>query len=409
MKRVLMIAYHYPPVRGSSGVHRTLAFSRHLREHGWEPVLLTVNPRAYVATANDQMGDIPEGVTVKRSFALDAARHLALGGRHFLRTALPDRWSSWQWRGVSDGMKLIREHDVKAIWSTYPIATAQKIAMRLREKSGLPWIADLRDSMTDELFPPMKQRREAFLEIERNMARDAKRVVFTAPGAAAMYAERYPETPKERWTVIQNGYDERSFQTAEAQERNDGKLRLVHAGILYPLERDPTAFYGALADLKESGTVSGESLAIVLRATGHDEHHAKLIGQFGIDDLVELAPSKPYRFALGEMLASDGLLLFQASNCNHQIPAKVYEYIRARRPVLALTDPVGDTAGVVRGAGLDTIAPLDDRAAIRDMLGRFIDDVKAERATLPTDEVVASHSRAARTELLAKLLDEVTA
>ena len=409
MKRVLMIAYHYPPVRGSSGVHRTLAFSRHLREHGWEPVILSVNPRAYVSTADDQMGDIPEGAVVKRSFALDAARHLALGGRHFLRTALPDRWSNWSWRGVPDGLKLIAEHDVKAIWSTYPIATAQKIALRLHEKTKLPWIADLRDSMTDESFPPMAQRRAAFLEIEGRLAREADRVVFTAPGAAAMYAERYPNVAKERWAVIENGYDERSFQGAEAQERNDGKLRLVHAGILYPSERDPTAFYGALADLQESGAVSGDTLAIVLRATGHDEHHAKLIEKFGIGDLIELAPSKPYRFALGEMLAADGLLLFQASNCNHQIPAKVYEYIRARRPVLALTDPVGDTAGVVRDAGFDTIAPLDDRAAIRDMLGRFLEDVKAGRATLPTDAVVASHSRAARTERLAKLLDELTA
>ncbi len=408
MKRVLMIAYHYPPVRGSSGVHRTLAFSRHLREHGWEPILLTVNPRAYTATANDQMGDVPDGMIVHRAFALDAARHLAIGGRHMLRTALPDRWASWAWRGVPNGLKLIEEHKPAAIWSTYPIATAQKIALKLHEKTGLPWIADLRDSMTDESYPPMAQRRAAFLDIETRLAHGANKVVFTAPGAAQMYAARYPDVPADRWAVIENGYDERSFQGAVAKERTETPLRFVHAGILYPSERDPTAFYGALCDLQEAGIVNRKTLRVVLRATGHDDHHRRLIDEFGIGGIVELAPSAPYREALGEMLSADGLLLFQASNCNHQIPAKVYEYVRARRPVLALTDPAGDTAGVVRDAGLNTIAPLDDREAIRKMLGQFIEDVKQGRAQIPTDAVVASHSRAARSGRLAQLLDEIT-
>src|SRR5262245_26076941 len=82
MRRVLMIAYHYPPLRGSSGIQRTLAFSRDLREHGWEPIVLTAHPRAYEKVGDDQLRDIPEGIAVHRPFALDTARHLALGGRY---------------------------------------------------------------------------------------------------------------------------------------------------------------------------------------------------------------------------------------------------------------------------------------------------------------------------------------
>ena len=47
MKRVLMIAFHFPPLAGSSGIQRTLRFARHLPQFGWEPLVLTAHPRAY--------------------------------------------------------------------------------------------------------------------------------------------------------------------------------------------------------------------------------------------------------------------------------------------------------------------------------------------------------------------------
>src|SRR5689334_11900077 len=95
MRRVLMIAFHYPPCRGSSGLQRTLSFSRHLPAHGWTPIVLTANPRAYPQVGDDQLGDIPSTVQVERAFALDSARHLALRGHYLQWMALPDRWASW--------------------------------------------------------------------------------------------------------------------------------------------------------------------------------------------------------------------------------------------------------------------------------------------------------------------------
>ena len=87
------------------------------------------------------------------------------------------------------------------------------------------------------------------------------------------------------------------------------------------------------------------------------------------------------------MLRADALLVLQASNCNEQIPAKLYEYLRAGRPIVALTDPAGDTAGVVRAAGLDAIARLDSVDDTVALLRRFIASVRgggsavAERRT----------------------------
>src|SRR5260370_30954877 len=108
--RVLMIAYHYPPNRGSSGSLRTLNFTRHLPRYGWNPALLTVHARAYPETSADQCADIPAGMPLHRAFALDASRHLALSGRYPGWIALPDRWISWIVAGGPAGVGVTREN-----------------------------------------------------------------------------------------------------------------------------------------------------------------------------------------------------------------------------------------------------------------------------------------------------------
>jgi len=126
-----------------------------------------------------------------------------------------------------------------------------------------------------------------------------------------------------------------------------------------------------------------------------------------VNDLVEVLPPLPYRDALAEMLAADGLLVLQAANCNEQIPAKLYEYLRAGRPILGLTDRGGDTAEALRTAGITHIAALEDSATIADMLGRFIDDLHTGTAPFPDPANVRQASRRERTALLAHVLDAV--
>ncbi len=405
--RVLMVAYHYPPCTGSSGIQRSLTFSRYLPEAGWDPIVLSAHPRAFESSAADQLKDIPPGVPVHRAFALDAKRHLAVGGRYLRFTALPDRWVTWALGAVPAGLRLVRRHRPAAIWTTYPIATAHLIGWWLHRLSGLPWIADFRDSMTEEGFPPDPRQFRAFRKIERRAMESATKLVFTTPGAVRMYQERYPAVPRDRFVVLPNGYDEAPFAEAErdlAPRPAGGPITLVHSGILYPSERDPRQFFDALAALKRTGTVVATSLRIVLRASGHDDVHAPEIRKRGIEDLVALEPQIPYREALREMLTADGLLLFQASNCNHQVPAKVYEYFRARRPIFAMTDAKGDTAAVLRDAGVGAVVPLDDATAIAGGLAAFLARVRGGTAPLVPEHEAERHSRRGRTAELAKLL-----
>ena len=409
MKRVLMIAYHFPPLAGSSGIQRTLRFVQHLPAFGWEPAVLTADPRAYERTSHDLDADVPSQVRVERAFALDAARHLSVAGRYPGFLARPDRWMTWQYAAIRAGSRLIRDWRPDVIWSTYPIATAHVIGNALHRRSGLPWIADFRDPMAQEGYPADPRVWRSFKRIEEEALAGAQCSVFTTPGAARVYRERYP-TFAARVEAIENGYDEESFAGIDAQAAlreplNAGATTLLHSGIVYPSERDPSHLFEALARLVEGGRLRRDSLKLRFRASAHDDMLAGLARRHGVEGMIELLPPIPYRAALEEMLRADALLVLQASNCNEQIPAKLYEYLRAGRPMLALTDPIGDTAGVVREAGIDSIAPLDNADAIAVGLLQFMDGLRAGTAARPDADCIARASRRQRTLALAELLD----
>jgi hypothetical protein len=410
VKRVLMVAYHYPPASVSSGIQRTLRFSTYLPEWGWQPLVLTAHPRAYEHTSKEQLADIPHGLSVRRAFALDTARHLSLRGRYASFMALPDRWATWWIGGVAAGLAMIRREKPAALWSTYPIATAHLIGLTLHRLTGLPWVADFRDSMTEEHYPPHPTVRAVYRWIERRAVAAAATSVFTTPGTLALYQARYAHVPRERFSVIENGYDESNFSSAESAvgvPASRMPITLLHSGVLYPSERDPTQFFDAIAELKQAGAISAATLRVCLRATRHDSLFKPELERRAIDDIVKLEPAIGYEDALCEMLTATALLIFQASNCNHQIPAKLYEYFRARRPVLGLTDPRGDTAHTMRDAGLNAIAPLDDKEAIKSTLVSFVANLENGRAEVASESAVQRASRRGRTAQLAAVLDSV--
>lgn len=404
--RVLMVAYHFPPLAGSSGIQRTLRFAQHLPQYGWQPIILTAHPRAYERTSDDLTTDVPAGTVVHRAFALDTARHLAVRGRYIRAMARPDRWVSWRFDAVRSGMQLIRTYRPDVIWSTYPIPTAHLIGAELQRKSGLPWIADFRDPMAQDGYPADPGTWRQFASIERHALLHANRSMFTTPGAAREYARRYPDAT-ERIVVVENGYDEESFASAEADAidrapLNPGGFTLLHSGIVYPSERDPTQLMMALQRLA-SGGLEPAQLKVRFRASAHDRLLEQLARQHHVMPFIELMPAMGYRDALVEMLNADGLLVMQASNCNDQVPAKVYEYLRCRRPIVALTDPAGDTGAVLRRSGVTRSARLDSAEEIAALLLAF--QRRHFQELSPTPEAVLSCSRLGRTAVLARELD----
>lgn len=410
-KRALMVAFHFPPQAGSSGILRTLNFVKYLPQHGWTSSVLAATPRAFEEQRNDLVPSIPASARVVRSLALDAARHLSIQGKYPRLLALPDRWSSWWPSAVWAGMREIRRTRPDLIWSTYPISTAHLIGGTLSRLSGLPWVADFRDPMINRGYPSDPLQRRMWQWLERRVLRDAAACVFTTASAAQTYAERYPEQAG-KCHVIENGYDEEAF--AQTQPNREGvapdRLFLLHSGLIYPQERDPSTFFAAVRSLIDDGTLDINKLSIRFRAPHHGAEVVACARQYSLDACVEVAPPIPYQQAIAEMMGADVLLVFQGTHFNTQIPAKIYEYLRAGRDILAVVDPSGGTARQLARFEARHIADIASADAIRAALLVLLADRTAPGHTdaqARNRQAVQAYSRQSQAALLQALFDRV--
>lgn len=419
-KKALLVAFHFPPIKASSGLERTLALAKHLPAHGWQPLVLTAAPSAYPAISSERVDQIPAGTVVRRSFALDTTRHLAIGGRYSRWLTLPDRWPTWLLGAIPTGLSMIRTHRPQVIWSTYPIASSHLIGYALHRLSGIPWIADFRDPMveqdhrTGKISPAWSALRQARLGVERRAAEHAKALTFCTEGARKICADRYPEISNDRWKIIPNGFDESAFDTAERAAPTlaapDGLLTLLHSGTIYPTpDRDPSHFFRALRRVLDLRPSTARNVRVVLRSSGVETHYSELLRQLNLTDHVIFASALPYTAALQEMTAVDGLIIFQGYTSNPAIPAKLYEYFRAGRPILALADAAGDTVQLLRREGIGEICPLADEELIVASLERFLASIESGNAKILTSDRVIAFERGLAVSKFATLFDEVSA
>ena len=208
--------------------------------------------------------------------------------------------------------------------------------------------------------------------------------------------------PAAFWHYIPNGYDEAVFTDLPAWPTSAAeKFTLLHSGTVYPTDRDPTALFNAIQQLKQAQPELAGKLRVILRATGHDELYQAQLSERGIADIVELAPAINYRDAAAEMLAVDALLLMQADTCNYQTPAKAYEYIRAQKPVLVLAPEQSDTWHLMQQTGVAVRADLADadriNIALKQLLTQKLDNTLAA-------EAIAAFSREKGALALSQLL-----
>ncbi len=407
---LLIIAFQFPPVQGGSGVHRITSWCKYLSQMGWEITVLTVKPNAHVRIRKENFKQIPKGIRVIQAPAIDAARHLSIWKRYPGWAAIPDRWQSWIASGLFAGIHHVRKYKPDLILSSAPIPSAHAIALGLKKIFGLPWVADFRDPMTGVAQETSHVEKLSRQWVEKQVFNHADHITVTTPGTFDLYKKKYGAPRAETISIVENGFDPETFdRKTDKQNPNDlpenHPLIFVHSGLVYSNGRNPKHLFNALARLKSQGRISEKDLCFLFRASGFSDTYHQDYKELSLGNLVRFEDqSLSHEDAISEMENSHALVLFQGSVFNAQIPAKAYEYIALKKPILAMVDPKGDTAKMLHGMDTATILDMNDPDMIYETLPKFIEKLTNNQIPAPDDDLVQSFSRKSRTMELDRIL-----
>lgn len=340
-------------------------------------------------------------VSVHRAKGFDASRQLAVKGRYFEFMTWPDKWSSWILFATFKAFRLNRTKKFDMVWVTFPIASALVIAYWIARLLNKPLVVDIRDPIWEEETWTDTVRNRLLRRIERKVLSQAQRIIFTSAGTIEKYRRRYPALVEDKALLITNGFDELDFATLHPNCVKNGKKVFLHSGLLPKYERNPEAFFLAISDLKQKGIVDPLRHEFRLRACGHKKLYQQRIEELGIGDLLTFPAPIAYQHALAEMLGADALMIFQDATCNWQTPAKLFEYFRAGKPILAWSDRQSDTGKLLAThCGNYVIESLRDSVKIAHALTVFLQ--KNDWQGQYTD--IEQYSRQALTKQLETLL-----
>jgi glycosyltransferase involved in cell wall biosynthesis len=237
----------------------------------------------------------------------------------------------------------------------------------------LPWVADFRDPWMENPFIkfPTKFHRQINGHLEHSVFCEADRVILNTDASRDRYRIKYSSLPADRMITIPNGYDEPDLAIKKQPNRVESVFTVAHIGSLYQKTRSSEFFLRALYNsIRDKKIPAGK---IKIRFIGSiDKETRGLVRQFNLDDNIEIRGYLPHHKALEEIYTADLLLLIPSygSGAELFVPAKIYEYLASRKPILCLADPGACADLILRSRSGYTVPPTDP-IKIADKLGEM--------------------------------------
>jgi glycosyltransferase involved in cell wall biosynthesis len=275
----------------------------------------------------------------------------------------------------------VLDHRPDVVLTSGPPHVVHLLGRHLHRWTGLPWVADFRDPwITGDPSQVNRDGKRWKVRAEQNVMRQADAIIANTPRALELLSDAYPRYAA-KMTAITNGYDPWSFQPNLVPPLSGSAVEIVHTGTIYAY-RSPTPFLEAVRQL-EPAALSGRKLRVrFIGSTIYPEQKEETENKIRevVNAAVSLEDPVPYAQAIRAMVQADVLLLLDTPGRQAGVPAKLYEYIGAGRPVLALAEPDSDVAWVLRESGVaHRVAPPLDVAAIRRALTDLLQDPATPR------------------------------
>jgi glycosyltransferase involved in cell wall biosynthesis len=383
-RSILLVAYFYPPCP-DTGAHRAAALTKYLRRLGHRVTVLTTS--AYGSTPGE------EDVVRTRDLQLLRAR---LSGHDRVQGMFESDTYSGRPHPLS---KLLVPEPLVAAWAPFAIRTAKRLAAEERfdcvittsppesahkvgralSRRGIPWVADIRDAWNFEpLRPPFPTKAQARLDRrqERRWLGAADVITVVSRPAGDDLRDRLALdsmlAPNAWDPDLEDGLDTGGADgEAAAGLLDPDRTSLVYTGRFGSYGRDPAGLVEGLRSLAREAPTAAERLELAIAGPVTDDERRLLESDVSPARVVLLG-SVPRERAVALQRAADALLLLASERRSQLANLKLFEYLAAGRPVVALA--AGTEAGrIVRETGAGEVVPSNDPAAIRGALQRLVD------------------------------------
>ena len=390
LKRVLIITYYFPP-RPNVASLRLKGLAKYLPEFGWEPVILTAtlpNPpdKQFRVIQTHYPGDVSNVLKKKlylhgdRGFQEQIGVPLAIreGKDPFTNKIMmfikgiityPDEQKKWYPFGVKAGHELLQKEKFNAIISSSSPVTTHLIARELKMKYNIPWIADLRDLWTQHSYYSYGVIRKWFerkLEF-KTLTRTDFLVTVSNPLAKKLYEIHHNKTI----FVISNGFDPDEMISKPLIK----KFTITYTGQLSHGKRDPEYLLSALHELILENIINPNDIKV--RFFGICQYWLEqMIKKHCLNNIVKQYGVVSREFALKAQRESQILLLLRWNNERTQgvYTGKLFEYLAAKRPILAIGGPKDMLSELLQNTGAGIY--INDFAILKKTLCKWYKEYK---------------------------------
>ncbi|MBA7611306.1 hypothetical protein ES703_18526 [subsurface metagenome] len=389
MKRVLIIGYLHPFAR-SGGSFRTLPLAKYLPEFGWEPIVLTPSllekedlPFRVIETPyRDALGfwkklfgfDLDRDIKrqVKERFGVTSKKSLI----DFILTRggaiinYPDSHRGWKPFALKAGNEIMQQENIDAIISCHPVATSHIIASTLKAKYGIPWVADFADLWSQNPhygYGPVRKLLDTRLELKTLSKADAL-VTVSEPWAKSLRTLHRGKTVY----AITHGFDLTEVNNPPANLM--AKFTITYTGTIYTGKHDPSKLFAALQHLILNGTMDPDDIKV--RFYGHKNAWLdKEIEHYGLSSIVAQYGLVSRDVAVEKQRESQLLLRLKLEKPQERgaYSGKIFEYLAARRPILATggsVDVVSELLDETK-AGICALTVEDIENALKELYREF--------------------------------------
>jgi len=438
-KRVLMVAYLFPPL-GGIGAVRTLKFAQHLPSSGWEPYVLTVKNGFGYVTWN--LSDIQCSCKVFRTSSFEFLKWTALLKRKLKKSSqvdgelpktkprtnllvrhyksfretierrlfIPDDKMFWIPSAIYRGLKIIKNYDIDLIYCSGGPFSSFFIGYALKRITNLPLVLDFRDPWIDN---PYLEKKIRWVEgIERNLAKKitsaADLCLTVNPHCKNYICDSLPNIDEGKFFVVPNGIDYEDFKKPKNDEiKPYEKFTILYTGTFYPPLPD-SFLYGLRKLIDDHPSIKSEVQFITYSGLWRDES-IKLIKKLELDDNIRIKNFIPRNEAFKELFNAHLLLITSNLLSNGTVayfsPTKFFEYVLTDKPIFALAGQ-GALADLIKSTETGQVVSPDSPEAIANTLYEFYRRyLRRELYVKPNQDVLATYDRRRLTKNLAEYFD----